>query len=34
MTLREQDGQVVNTPAFESKGPRFDPRQQPLVQLS
>ena len=30
----EQDGRVVNTPAFGSKGPRFDPRQQPFVQLS
>ena len=24
---------VVHTPAFGSEGPRFDPRQQPLVQL-
>ena len=30
----EQDGRVVSTPAFGSEGPRFDPRQQPLVQLS
>ena len=28
----EQDGRVVSTPAFGSEGPRFDPRQQPLVQ--
>ena len=32
--LGEQDGRVVRTPAFGSEGPRFDPRQQPLVQLS
>ena len=31
---REQDGRVVRKPAFGSEGPRFDPRQQPLVQLS
>ena len=30
----EQDGRVVSTPAFGSVGPKFDPRQQPLVQLS
>ena len=30
----EQDGRVVKAPDFGSKGPRFDPRQQPLVQLS
>ena len=29
----EQDGRVVSTPAFGSEGPRFDPRQQPHVQL-
>ena len=32
--LGEQDGQVVQTPAFGSEGPKFDPQQQPLVQLS
>ena len=30
---RMQDGWVVNTPAFGSKGRRFDTRQQPFVQL-
>ena len=31
---REQDAQVVNASALGSEGPRFDLRQQPLVQLS
>ena len=30
----EQHGLVVKAPGFGSKGPRFDPRQQPFVQLS
>ena len=30
----EQDSRVVKAPEFGSKGTRFDPRQQPLVQLS
>ena len=30
----EQDGQVVNTTAFGTEGPRFDLHQQPHVQLS
>ena len=30
----KQDGRVVSTPAFGSEGPRFDPLQQPFVQLS
>ena len=30
----EQDDLVVNTPAYGSEGPRFDPRQHPFVQLS
>ena len=29
----DQDGPVVKMSAFESKGLRFDPWQQPLVQL-
>ena len=32
--LGEQDGRVVRKSAFGSEGPRFDPRQQPLMQLS
>ena len=30
----EQDSLVVKAPDFGSKGPRFDPTQQPFVQLS
>ena len=33
-SIWEQDGRVVMTPAFGSKGPRFDPRQQPIALCS
>ena len=34
MILGEQDGQAVKMSAFGSEDPKFDPRQQPLIQLS